>query len=142
MSTREIKCATVESPYSSDNAIGIINNVKYAMIACEYLSKKGIAPYASHLINTTHVDKYTTYFDPYVMDDSKKYHIIGREMALELTNEIRKKMDAGYFFVDFGESNGMKIARDLLVKHNIPIIEVKLLDFPHWKSRLEKSGVV
>lgn len=140
---RDIKCATVESPFSSPTPMGRINNIKYAMLACEFLSKKGIAPYASHLINTMHVNRYTTHADPFVGDAcDDKYHIVGRDKAIELTNEIRNRLDAGYFFIDFGESSGMKIARELLEKLGKPIIEVRLLDLPVWKERLQRENVI
>ena len=86
----------------------------YAMAAQEWAVRQGYAPYASHLIQTTHA-------------------------ALELSNQIRIRMDVGLFFVDYGYSSGMHMAKELFEKAGKETEEVRLATaFPERFDKIER----
>jgi hypothetical protein len=96
-------------------------NINYAILAMKDSSKNyNEIPYLSHLLLTqTVVNNNHVYVDDTIVDPFG----IGRELALNLTNELRKRVDKIVFYVNFGYSNGMKVAQQIAITHGIPIEE-------------------
>lgn len=61
--------ATIESPFWHTTPAYRIRNLRYAMLAQEWACKHTFAPYASHLIQTTHAQHHIDTGSPYVDDD-------------------------------------------------------------------------
>ena len=78
------------------------------------------AVYASHLINTQSVSNGENF---YVSDDLKCEYGVGRDMAIEITNSLRMRVDKLVFYIDHGYSSGMMIAKKLGEQYNIPMEE-------------------
>jgi len=138
----KIETASVESPYWAATPELRRRNEMYAMLATEYTtSVLGYAPYTSHLVSTTHATHYKDHGTPYASDDpEKRYHIVGRDQAIEMTHAIRRKMDHIVFFTDFGLSSGMRGAKELAEREGIDVLEVKLEGLPGWGVRLSECG--
>jgi hypothetical protein len=119
-------CASIESPYSAPTAMLRKRNQLYAMAAQEWAVRLGYAPYASHLIQTTHAKHWIDTGSPYVSDSSDEYAVIGRQAALELSNQLRDKMDICLLFTDYGYSSGMRMAKERFEKAGKEVREVEL----------------
>ena len=117
---------SIESPYNNVDPMILKRNINYAILAMKDSAKNyGESPYLSHLLLTQTVNnKEHIYIDDNVVDPFG----IGREMALNITNEFRKRVDKIVFYVNFGYSNGMLFAKDFAIKNNIPIEERYLSD--------------
>lgn len=136
-----VKRASVESPYSWKTPDEKKRNLKYVMTAVEWLRRKGFAPYASHLIDTTHAQHYIDTGSPYVADNCDvKYNVLGRDAAIESSMAFRECCNAAYFFVDFGMTGGMKAALDFFKERNVPCVEVKLAE--EWPLTMKARGLV
>lgn len=134
---------SVESPYTAPDTNTLHLFQAYAMVCCEYATKRGYAPYASHLINTAHWRKFTDQGcgNPYVGDTGfePEYAVVGREAAIALTHEMRRRCDEVWFFVDFGESAGMTDARQVCADAGIPTRDIKLTDEGlEWSNAIEE----
>lgn len=135
--------ATVESPYSASDDETRIRNQRYSILALEWVTRKSEAAYASHLQNTLHAQHNADVGRPLCPDNcDAKYNVVSRDAAIELTMEMRTRMDKGYFFMDFGESRGMKAARDYLTVRGIPCEDVQLASSPYWQRWMRDCGVV
>jgi hypothetical protein len=139
--------ASIESPYFGLTPVLQRRNTRYAMLASQWAVQHGYAPYASHLIQTSHCLHDEDHGSPYVADhgagqhaaphtigaaDADRYTVVGRDAAIALSHEVRRKMDIALFFVDFGESSGMKAARAVFIEAGIPILEIRLADDPKF----------
>lgn len=117
---------SIESPYHNADPLILKRNINYAILAMKDSSKHhNEIPYPSHLLLTqTVMNNNHVYVDDTIIDPFG----IGRELALNLTNELRKRVDKIVFYVNFGYSNGMKIAQQIATTHGIPIEERYLSD--------------
>lgn len=117
---------SIESPYHNLDPLILKRNINYAILAMKDSSKNhNEIPYPSHLLLTqTVVNNQHVYVDDTIVDPLG----IGRELALNLTNELRKRVDKIVFYVNFGYSNGMKVAQQIAITHGIPIEERYLSD--------------
>jgi len=118
------KKVSIESPYNNKDPKLLTRNINYAIMAMKdaCLNYKE-APYLSHLLNTQCVvdGQYK-----YVSDDVVDKYGSGRDQVIEMINSIRLIMDAIVFYIDFGYSSGMLVAKKLAEDNCIPIEERKL----------------
>lgn len=133
---------SIESPYSAPTSEGLHRNQLYAMLCVQYATKCGYAPYASHLISTVHWRKFADEgcANPYVGDTGYKpeYHVIGREAAIKMTHDVRRKCDECWFFLDFGETPGMTDARVVCAEAGIETRDIMLgEESEEWASALD-----
>ena len=63
-----------------------------------------------------------------------------RDEAIARSMALRAKMDVGLFFLDLGESSGMRAAREFLAEHKIQCVDVILADDPAFKNRIPVPG--
>lgn len=139
----EFTPASIESPYWAGTANGRKQTRAYAMLACEWACKNGYAPYASHLIQTTHERYFRENGVPYVDDDHDgEYTVLGRDGAIAASMAIRERMAVGLMFMDFGVSSGMQAAREHFAKKGIPTKEVHLAHDPEWKARFAPIAAI
>ena len=114
-----IQCASVETPYHSNNPIELRKNIAYAILCAKHTTRVyNEAPYVSHLIHTQTISDQGSI--EYVSDSYIDKFGVGRDKTLEITNVLRKKCDKFVFYMDRGSSYGMKQAHDLAIKNNIP----------------------
>jgi len=115
---------SVESPYSNQDPAILKRNINYAIMAVKDSSTNyGNAAYASHLLNTQCVDKGE---HSYVSDDVHDKFGCGRDKVITITNALRAKADKIVFYIDFGYSRGMLIAKEIAETNGIPMEERKL----------------
>jgi hypothetical protein len=108
--------ADIESPYMSVDPDIVKRNILYARIACSYALRNGYTPFASHLFFT----------QPGLLDDN-----IPAERSLGINagkDIIRMSATVSIFFLDLGESTGMKYGREYAMRDVRKIIEIKLFD--------------
>ena len=108
---------SIESPYHNTNPIILQKNINYAIMAMKDSAKNyNEIPYLSHLLLTQVVIN-GNYM--YTNDNIIDHFGIGRDNAINLTNELRKRVDKIVFYIDFGYSNGMNIAKQIAIDNNI-----------------------
>ncbi len=104
MSARRV---IVESPYAGD----VARNVAYARLACWWLLKQGMAPFASHLLYTQ------------MLDDRDG---VERELGMGAGMSWRHGAEQTFAFTDFGISGGMKAGIAHAHKHGQEVRTVLL----------------
>lgn len=109
----------IESPYSGD----IDRNMRYLeLCGCETTACYGELHYASHSYMTQH-PRAKNY---YVSDYDPKWTVVGRDPAIAMSQEMRRRCDMTVFYTDLGWSSGMKSALEYCKKYNLPYTERKL----------------
>lgn len=120
------KMVSVESPYRSDDPVVQHGNIAYAILAAKNSARvHGEAPFASHIMLTqsVSVEGVISYVSDSVSDDLG----VGRDKAIDITNEARRRSDLIVLYTDRGISTGMKIAVEIVNELNIPV-EYRTLD--------------
>ncbi len=108
--------ADVESPYAAPTEDGLRRNILYARIACRWALDAGYYPYASHLFFT----------QPGILDDSDPDE---RQTGIDAGKAIiRHSAKISLFFLDLGESSGMRYGREAAQSVGREIKEVRLFD--------------
>jgi hypothetical protein len=114
-----MEIANIESPYAAQSEDLMLTHILYARMACSWAIKQGYSPYASHLL----------YTQPGILNDDKpEERALGFELA---TAMVKKCADVSLFFMDLGESSGMKYGRELALKEGIPTEDVYLFLEPN-----------
>jgi len=125
MQTQYRTCVFVESPYSGD----IDRNVRYLKL-CKYdCWARNEMPCASHDDMTQHPAK----VDFYVSDYEPEWDVYTRDEAINGAHALRALCAKTIFYVDLGESRGMKAGMEYCKKHNIPY-EVRKLNYDNVLS--------
>lgn len=115
-------------------------NQAYAMLCTQYANIQGCASFLLHLINATHWARFITHGcnNPYVADIYPDYYVVGRDAAIAMTHAARRKCDACWFFLDFGESFGMTAARKMCEDAKIPTRDICLRNVgAEWRAAVD-----
>lgn len=103
----------IESPYAAKNGRTVEANLNYARACLLDSIRRGETPMASHLLYTQVLD-----------DDDPGERALGMQLGFNFY-EIASKV---VFYVDYGESPGMRWARHLCEGRGIPTETRTLLD--------------
>ncbi|MBP7708464.1 hypothetical protein KA107_02170 [Candidatus Pacearchaeota archaeon] len=115
---------SIETPYHNFDERIRQENICYAILCCKHAIREfNEVPYASHLLFTQVVLNGRHF---YVPDNFEDKFGLGRERAIIMTDEIRKRVDKLVFYTDRGFSNGMRHAKELAIREKIPFEERKL----------------
>lgn len=118
----------IESPYSGD----IDRHIRYlALCGFDAAVLNDECYYASHGLMTQHPRAKNVF----VSDYDKKWDILRRDQAIELSQRIRKRCDKTVFYTDLGWSYGMKMAKEYCQQHNLPF-EERTLDVERLSERI------
>lgn len=102
-----MRLVIVESPYAGD----VLRNIAYARLACWWLLKQGMAPFASHLL-------YTQMLDDRIEGE--------RALGMGAGMAWRHGAELTIAFIDYGISGGMKAGMAHARKHEQEVREVML----------------
>lgn len=99
----------IESPLAGDTK----RNIQYAKDCMKDSLARGEAPFAMHLL----------YAQEDVLDDLKPEE---RALGIKAGLEWAKRADLIAFYIDYGISNGMKMAQDNAIIFSLPTTHRKL----------------
>lgn len=120
-----MKLTVIESPLRGDGSRSMAENLVYARACLLDSLYRGEAPIASHLLH------------PQVLDDTVSDQ---REMGIQAGLAWADRADLGAFYLDHGESEGMRRARDFYAGKGIPIEERYILKADDPEERCRHCG--
>ncbi len=107
-----MKLVVIESPLKGDGSRSLAENTVYARACLLDSLYRGEAPIASHLLH------------PQVLDDTVAEQ---REMGIQAGLAWADRAELGVFYLDHGESEGMRRARAFYATKGIPTEDRRIL---------------